>query len=103
MERLTQWTEYGAILDLGEPKSDEEARSILKVQFKKACNKLAELEDELENGTLVELPCIRQTHNHKGQSIYRVYFINHDWGGAIDYYEFRDEAEAEKRLEELKG
>nr|DAG40177.1 MAG TPA: hypothetical protein [Bacteriophage sp.] len=56
-KRLTQWTENGASLDLGDPKSDMEARQALMVQFKKACNKLAELEDKLEEGTLVELPC----------------------------------------------
>jgi hypothetical protein len=56
-KRLTQWTENGASLDLGDPKSDMEARQALMVQFKKACNKLAEFEDKLEAGTLVELPC----------------------------------------------
>lgn len=55
-KRLTQWTENGASLDLGDPKSDMEARQLLMVQFKKACNKLAELEDKLEAGKLVELP-----------------------------------------------
>lgn len=49
-KRLTQWTENGASLDLGDPKSDMEARQALMVQFKKACNKLAELEDKLEEG-----------------------------------------------------
>lgn len=45
-KRLTQWTENGASLDLGDPKSDMEARQALMVQFKKACNKLAEFEDK---------------------------------------------------------
>lgn len=68
----------------------------------KIVRRLAELEDRLEAGTLIELPCIRQTRNHKGQNVYRVYFINHGWGGTIDYYEVKDKSEAEKRLEELK-
>ena len=57
MERLTQWTPQGASLILGDPKNEFEARVILKEQFKKACNLLAELEDKLESGRLVELPC----------------------------------------------
>lgn len=57
MERLTQWTPNGASLILGEPKSYEEAQTILKAQFKKACNRLAELEDKLVSGQLVEMPC----------------------------------------------
>lgn len=71
-KRLTQWTENGASLDLGDPKSDVEARQALMVQFKKACNKLAELEDKIEAGTLVELPCrvmIERTLNDKGDFI----------------------------------
>lgn len=64
-------------------------------------HRLAELEDKIENGTLVEMPCIRQTHNHKGQIVYRVYFLDRYWN-AIRYYEAKDESEAEKRLEELR-
>lgn len=71
-KRLTQWTEKGASLDLGDPKSDMEARQALMEQFKKACNKLAELEDKLEEGTLVELPC------KVGDTFYSVDFIFSD-------------------------
>jgi hypothetical protein len=81
-KRLTQWTENGASLDLGDPKSDMEARQALMVQFKKACNKLAELEDKLEEGTLVELPCkvgdivyrVRAYHRKKYEIIERICF-----------------------------
>ena len=56
-KRLTQWTEKGASLDLGNPKSDTEARQALTVQFKKACDKLAELEDKIEERRLIQMPC----------------------------------------------
>ena len=56
-ERLTQWTENGASLVLDNPKNAEEARTQLMEKFKLACNKLAEIEDKIEQGMLVELPC----------------------------------------------
>jgi len=54
MERFTQHTPNGASLILGEPKTQAEAAAILKEQFKKACNRLCELEDKLEAGQLVD-------------------------------------------------
>ena len=61
-KRLTQWTENGASLDLGEPNSPQEARERLTTQFKKACNKLAELEDRIEERRLIQIPCkVRDT------------------------------------------
>lgn len=112
-KRLTQWTENGASLDLGDPKSDMEARQVLMVQFKKACNKLAELEDKLEAGTLVELPC------KVGDTVYqtdgiRVYSsivknIVFDTEGlafdktAIGKSVFLTREAAEARLKELEG
>lgn len=56
-ERLTQWTEAGAGIILGEVQNYEEAALKVKHQFKKACNKLAEYEDKLESGRLAEFPC----------------------------------------------
>lgn len=55
-ERLTMHTPDGACLIL---KADNEknAQQELMQKFKEACNKLAELEDKLENGTLIEIPC----------------------------------------------
>lgn len=56
-KRLTQWTENGASLILDNPQNENEARKQLMQKFKLACNKLAELEDKIEQGTLIELPC----------------------------------------------
>lgn len=55
-KRLTQWVADGASLILDNPTTAEEARQQVMVQFKKACTKLAELEDKIESGQLVELP-----------------------------------------------
>ena len=57
MERFTQHTPNGASLILGEPRTQAEAAAILKEQFKKACNCLAELEDAIECRRMVEIPC----------------------------------------------
>ena len=53
-ERLTQWAADGASLILDNPTTAEEARQQVMVQFKKACIKLAELEDKIERGELIE-------------------------------------------------
>lgn len=53
-KRLTQWTENGASLILDNPQNANEARAQLMEKFKLACNKLAELEDKIEQGTLKE-------------------------------------------------
>lgn len=52
-ERLTQWVGDGASLILDNPTTAEEARQQVMVQFKKACIKLAELEDKIERGELI--------------------------------------------------
>lgn len=111
-KRLTQWTENGASLDLGDPKNDMEACQALMEQFKKACNKVAELEDKLEEGTLVELPC------KVGDTVYivgRKYragsyesFINTGKFRYSDIEKFGDTVfltreAAEARLKELEG
>lgn len=121
-KRLTQWTENGASLDLGDPKSDMEARQLLMVQFKKACNKLAELEDKLEAGKLVELPCkvgdivyrVRAYHKKKYEIIERICFSityrgNNSWeifsttDDMLDVSVFLTREAAEARLKELEG
>ncbi len=91
-------------------------------------HRLAELEDKIEAGTLVELPCkagdtvyivysafiqkwevssvqICEDENkmlfrlgHKGTDDYNAF-----WSGEIGKYVFLTKAEAEKRLEELRG
>lgn len=55
-ERLTQWTENGASLILDNPQNENEAREQLMQKFKLACNKLAELEDKIEQGLMIKLP-----------------------------------------------
>ena len=55
-ERLTMHTSEGACLIIN-ANNEIDARQELYDKFKLACNKLAELEDKLENGTLIELPC----------------------------------------------
>ena len=55
-ERLTMHTPEGACLIIN-ANNEVDARQELHDKFKLACNKLAELEDKLENGTLIELPC----------------------------------------------
>lgn len=55
-KRLTKHTPDGACLIINAD-NEQDARQELKKKFKEACNKLAELEDKLENGTLIEIPC----------------------------------------------
>lgn len=96
-KRLTQWTENGASLDLGNPKSDMEARKALMEQFKKACNKLAELEDKLEVGRLVEVPETKIDIDPFGGGWYIVYhkvLTEAEWN-------FNTREAAEARLKEL--
>lgn len=59
--------------------------------------KLAELEDEIENGTLVELP--RIIHPNRMEWYVQYQYPN----GVIQYYICFSEPEAEAKLRELKG
>ena len=61
-------------------------------------NRLADLEDKIENGTLIELPFMQQTH----QGIWEVFFFNTRINGVM-YYLFTDKAKAEAMLLQLKG
>lgn len=54
-ERLTMHTPEGDCLIIN-ANNETDARQELMEKFKLACNKLAELEDKLENGTMIELP-----------------------------------------------
>jgi hypothetical protein len=115
-KRLTERTKHGiAVLDSGE-------RFVLSCggyATTKALNRLAELEDKIENGTLVELPCkvgdnavaIIDTLCYPN-AIYNVKlkdlaYIVEDENGDVTFQHitriFGTEAEAEKRLEELKN
>uniref|UniRef100_UPI004027A9BA hypothetical protein n=1 Tax=Eubacterium sp. TaxID=142586 RepID=UPI004027A9BA len=55
-KRLTMHTPDGACLIL-KADNEQDAQQELMEKFKEACNRLAKLEDKLENGTLIELPC----------------------------------------------
>lgn len=55
-ERLTMHALDGVCLIVNAD-NEQEAQQEFMDKFKKACNKLAELEDKLENGVLIELPC----------------------------------------------
>ena len=60
--------------------------------------RLAELEDKIENGTLIELPCIMQ--NRFGD--WRVHFYSERFKD-IDSYTYESKELAEKKNKELKG
>ena len=101
MERLTQWTPNGASLILGEPKNDIEARQILMKQFKKACNKLAELEDKIESGKLIDTTEYFAQSERLPNGKVRYLVCKHDY--SVGIYDFKDTLEqAEARLQELK-
>ena len=62
----------------------------------KIYNRLAELEDKIENGTLVEFP--RVIHPNRAE-----WFVQYQYpNGVIQYYICYSEAEAEAKLRELK-
>lgn len=63
-------------------------------------NRLAELEDKIENGTLIELPCIRKVKSTGLDFVEAVYIQRN---GTIGECICLNETEAEKRLEELKN
>ena len=66
--------------------------------FEKAFYRLAELEDKLEQGKMIELPCVIQ--NCYGD--WRVHFYSEKYKD-IDCYTFCTKAEAEAKLKELQN
>lgn len=113
-KRLTQWTKNGASLILDNPQNAEEARAQLMEAFKLACNKLAELEDKIEQGTLIELPCVRERKGYPNQyeAVYEINgvvqscvvgSVKEGWRIIAYYGEDRAKVEAEKRLKELQN
>lgn len=62
--------------------------------------RLAELEDKIEAGTLIEIPGIRKL-NIAGMDCVEAVYIQHN--GAIGECVCLNEAEAEKRLEEIRN
>ena len=92
-KRLTEKTKHGiAVLDSGE-------RFVLSCggyATTKALNRLAELEDRIENGTLVELPRIIHPNEQE-------WFVQYQYeSGIINCNVFYSEAEAEAKLKELR-
>lgn len=69
-KRLTMHTPDGACLIL-KADNEQDVRQELMEKFKEACNKLAELEDKLENGTLIE------THCKVGDTVYVITTCEH--------------------------
>lgn len=104
MERLTKRLSNGEVMhNCGKcPNVNEKNFCSEKNCATVILNRLAELEDKLESGRLVELPCVKTLTDHKGV-LYRVYFMNYAWGenGIIDFYSYHSEKEAEARLKEL--
>lgn len=112
MNRKTTWVNNGkyAVLNCGadcEYTGDCPHRGGLNYDgmmpcYRQACIELAKLEDKLESGQLVELPCIREVKGATGTE-YHIYFIRtiEPNIGSIDYYRTRDKAQAEAHLKEL--
>ena len=67
-------------------------------RFMETYNRLAELEDKIEQGTIIELPTMLQDK----QGDWRVYFYSERYG-LIDCYVYDTREEAEKRLKELQN
>jgi hypothetical protein len=99
-KRFTQWTENGASLKLDNPQNNEEARKQLMEKFKLACNFLAELEDKIENGTLIELPFIQKGQYNKR---WYVYYRKKTGNKNITWKMFYSKAEAQAKLKELQN
>ena len=88
-ERLTGYMQVGDKLYAIQPQRKERIQAYI--------DRLFELEDKIEAGTLVELPCIREI-----EDCFFVYFDNSS-NGTIDNYICDSREAAEARLAELKG
>lgn len=73
--------------------TDEDCYEIIK-------NRLAELEDKIENGTLIQLPCVRKV-KFAGFDYVEAVYIQHN--GTIGECICLNETEAKKILEKLKN
>ncbi|MBR5202910.1 MAG: hypothetical protein IKW45_06565 [Clostridia bacterium] len=83
-----------------EPKSKEERSELIdlskQLSYENIYTRLAELEDKIENGTLIELP--RIIHPNKAE-----WYVQYQYqSGVIQYYICFSEADAENILKELK-
>lgn len=92
-KRLTKRRKDGSVaLDFY---SDSQDFTIVELKLR-----LAELEDKIENGTFIEIPCIRKL-NIVGIDCVEVVYIQHN--GTIGECVCLNEAEAEKRLEDIRN
>lgn len=65
-------------------------------------DKLAELEDKIENGTLIEFPRIVPPIKYNNYSLWSVEYVNRAYGNiSTDFYGTKEDAE--ERLKELQG
>ena len=67
-------------------------------RFMETYERLEELEDKIENGTLIELPKMLQDKNGD----WRVYFYSENYK-LIDCYAFDEKDRAERKLKELQN
>ena len=78
----------------------EETENATAASYEELLNRLAELEDKLENGTLIQLPCVRKV-KFAGFDCVEAVYIQHN--GTIGECICLNETEAEKKLEEFKN
>jgi hypothetical protein len=65
-------------------------------------NRLAELEDKIENGTLIEFPRIVPPIKYNNYSLWSVEYVNRAYGNiSTDFYGTKEDVE--ERLKELQG
>ena len=98
-ERLTERDENGIAVYKHKCDADsfEENMYIHAQREGAVVNRLAELEDKIENGTLIELP--RIIHPNKAE-----WYVQYQYpSGIIQYFICFSEADAEQILKELKG
>ena len=68
--------------------------------YSMAVKRLGELEDKIEAGTLIELPCVRKL-NISGIECVEAVYIQHN--GTVGECVCLNETEAEKKLEEIRN
>lgn len=68
--------------------------------YEKVVNRLAQLEDKIENGTLIQLPCVRKVKFAGFDYVEAVYIQRN---GTIGECICLNETEAKKKLEEFKN
>lgn len=93
-ERLTKWEHENCASVNGLSPIDKDMAN--------AINRLAELEDKIENGTLIEFPRIVPPIKYNNYSLWSVEYVNRAYGNiSTDFYGTKEDAE--ERLKELQG